>query len=148
MSDFFYYLWRFILASMAWLAAVIIAAFVLTALLFAAGNHGPADQATVESILQVSLATTPFTVFYVATGTFIPSLFILVWAEFTARRDWLFYSLAGLLMGMGIVGYQLFYNAQAGSSDYALFSTTAAAAGIVAGSVYWLIAGRSAGARR
>ncbi|PYE89315.1 hypothetical protein [Phyllobacterium leguminum] len=148
MSDFFYLIWRFILASMGWLAAVIAAAVVLTTLLFAAGNHGPADQGAVETILQVSLATTPFTVFYVATGTFIPSLFIIVWAEFASRRDWLFYSLAGLLMGVGIVGYQLFYNAQAGSSDYVLFSATAAAAGIIAGSVYWLIAGRSAGPRR
>lgn len=148
MNDVLYYLWRFILASIGWLVAVIAAAFVLTTLLFAAGGQGPADQAVVENILQVSLATTPFTVFYVATGTFIPSLFIILWAEFAARRDWPFYSLAGLLMGVGIVGYYLVQNAHSGSSDYILFSTTAAASGVIAGFVYWLVAGRSAGPRR
>ncbi|KXF78985.1 hypothetical protein ATN84_04350 [Paramesorhizobium deserti] len=148
MSDFFYYLWRFILASMAWLAAVIVTAFVINMLLFAVANHGPADQADVENIFQASLTTTPFTIFYVATGTFIPSLFILVWAEFARRRDWLFYSLAGLLMGVGIAGYNLVRNTQAMPSDYVLFMGTTAAAGIIAGSVYWLIAGRGAGPRR
>ncbi|GGA88851.1 hypothetical protein GCM10011491_15830 [Brucella endophytica] len=148
MSEFFYYIWRFILASFAWLAAVIVAAFVLTMLLFAFANHGPADETAVENIMQVSLTATPFTIFYVATGTFVPSLFIIVWSEFARRRDWLFYSLAGLLMGVGIVAYQLVQNAEASSSDYALFTATAAAAGIIGGSVYWPIAGRTAGSRR
>ncbi|WP_420960324.1 hypothetical protein [Brucella sp. IR073] len=147
MSAFFYLLWRFILASVAWLVAVIVAAFVITVLLFAAVK-GPPDQNTVENLLKVSLVATPFTIIYVGAGTFVPSLFIIVWAEFAARRDWLFYSLAGLLMGVGIVGYNIVQNAQAGPSDYALFLTSAAVAGIIAGFVYWAIAGRSAGPRR
>jgi hypothetical protein len=147
-SNFFYYLWRFILASMAWLAAVIVASFVLTTLLMASGSEGPVGQVAMENILQVSLTTTPIMVFYVATGTFIPSLFIIIWAEFAARRDWLFYSVAGLLTGIGIVGYGLYLNAQYQPWDYGLFAATVAVAGIVAGSIYWLIAGRSAGARR
>lgn len=147
MSTFFYYLWRFILDSIGWLVAVTAASFVLTMLLIALGNQGPVGRIPVENILQFSLVNTPFMIFYVATGTFVPSLFIIIWAEFAARRDWLFYSLAGLLTGIGLVGYGLYLNMQAEPWDYGLFTSTVAVAGIVAGFVYWLIAGRSAGAR-
>jgi hypothetical protein len=147
MSAFLYLLWRFILASVAWLAAVIVASIAINLLLFAA-VEGPADQNTVAMLLKVSLVATPFTIIYVGTGTFIPSLFIIVWAEFAARRDWLFYSLAGLLTGVGVVGYIMAQSNQAGPSDYALFLTSAAAAGVIAGFVYWAVAGRSAGPRR
>ncbi|MDQ0390345.1 hypothetical protein [Labrys monachus] len=72
-----------------------------------------------------------------------PIILVGVIGEAWGRRSWVFYAVgmalafaaAPLATGMGLIGLAILYHAAAGL----------AAIGIAAGSVYWLIAGRSAG---
>lgn len=75
---------------------------------------------------------------------FFPAILIILFAEFTKRRGWLFYTVAG-----GIIAAALPYAARSitgpepsGAADFAVMSL---AAGMIGGAVYWLIAGRGAG---
>lgn len=75
---------------------------------------------------------------------FFPAMLVILYAEFTGRRDWLFYALAGGVIAAAapaIVSFAAGPN-HADPLDFALMSL---AAGMIAGSAYWLIAGRGAG---
>ncbi|PYE89316.1 hypothetical protein [Phyllobacterium leguminum] len=147
MNSVFYYLWRFILALTGWLVSVIVAACIM-AVLLPFGNRELANLTAMEKISSTGLEGFQALIFYVGVSTFIPALWVIVWAESTARRGWLFHSFTGLLVGMYVVSFGLFMHMQSGPWSYPFITAAIAVAGIVAGSIYWLIAGRSAGRRR
>lgn len=76
-------------------------------------------------------------------SAFAPAAILIVLAEFTRRRDWLAHALGGglvacfVLLGAQSLGVALAFDAGHVASDIAC--------GMVAGIVYWLVAGRSAG---
>lgn len=100
----------------------------------------------------------PFVALFVAYFAFLPSVPVILVAEFFGRRDWLTYAIGGALVGLAVAG--LFWQAAApieagidiDPSDAApgpMLSDPRAYAlmiggGIVGGLAYWLVAGRSA----
>jgi hypothetical protein len=90
----------------------------------------------------------PFVALFVAYFVFVPSAIAIVVAEVLAKRDWLFYALAGGAVGLVFIGF-LHENAD---PDFAVTGTPAVlgivGGGMVGGLAYWLIAGRSAGSWR
>ncbi len=81
----------------------------------------------------------------IASIAFLPAMIGILFAEAFAWRSMLFYAIAG---GTGGLVYGLTFP-DGMSTDYANRTTEmTAAAGIAAGLVYWLVAGRRAGAWR
>ena len=76
----------------------------------------------------------------VAVVVFVPAMIVIVIAEALALRSLFFYALAG---GIGGLLYGLAFPAAANSFDPTV--EIALAAGVAAGLVYWLFAGRTAG---
>ena len=74
------------------------------------------------------------------------ALFATVMGEWLNVRSWIYYALAG--MAIALIGFLSQYSSEAASqpsivNNYAL--TAFLTAGFVAGLVYWMVAGRSAG---
>jgi hypothetical protein len=81
----------------------------------------------------------------IASIAFLPAMIGILFAEAFAWRSVLFYTIAG---GIGGLVYGLTFP-DGVSTDYAQRTTEiTAAAGVAAGLVYWLVAGRRAGAWR
>ena len=75
---------------------------------------------------------------------FIPALLIIFYAEVTKRRDWLFYALAGGVLA-AIAPFLIaavLTPADGSAVDFAMMTTVS---GMIAGIVYWAVAGRKAG---
>lgn len=91
----------------------------------------------------------PFVSLFVAYFAFIPAVAAIVIGEILGKRDWLFYALAGGVIGAIIVG---FIRNAAPSENSEAFDLTLAlvifGAGMCGGIGYWLVAGRSAGSWR
>ncbi|WP_419906936.1 hypothetical protein [Hoeflea sp.] len=75
---------------------------------------------------------------------FFPSVVIILYSEFTRRRDWLFYALCGgIIAALAPLAYALIGVAtDTGGNDFVVVSV---AAGMLGGITYWLVAGRNAG---
>ncbi|MEQ1943806.1 hypothetical protein ABMA32_15435 [Mesorhizobium sp. VNQ89] len=91
----------------------------------------------------------PFIALFVAYFSFIPSLFAILAGEIIGLRDWLYYAIAGGVIGAVVMGY--FRSAT--EADQSLigepgFMFALIGAGMCGGLGYWLIAGRSAGGWR
>jgi hypothetical protein len=84
---------------------------------------------------------------------FIPSLAVILIAEVSGRRDWLFYALGGIFVAVAVLSLFWLRSGEgfgAAATGATVFSDTRFAAvmigsGIVGGIAYWLVAGRWAG---
>jgi hypothetical protein len=128
---------RFFVVIFGFYAASLAAAATLTfgTLADFADQVGAAD----ATLFSVVVLTTSILIAFFA---FIPALIVILMAESFAWRSVLLYALAGGALGAGFgLGFgELFPEPGRGRSTELM-----AAAGIVGGLVYWLIAGRNAG---
>ncbi|MCY6383322.1 hypothetical protein [Hoeflea prorocentri] len=75
---------------------------------------------------------------------FFPSIAVILYSEFTQRRDWLFYALCGGAMAAIAPIVVMFLRSGSGRDGFDFFVMNIAA-GMLGGLTYWLIAGRNAG---
>jgi hypothetical protein len=124
-----------ILAPLAYVAALAAAAAAVTLGLFA----GQIDGDTAAFALGVSIGI----FFYAGLITFIPALVAVILAETFGWRSILFYLAAGGAIGLLASETTIAFDGLTFADDLRLLCV---AAGFVAGAVYWLIAGKLAGA--
>lgn len=75
---------------------------------------------------------------------FFPAMLIIIFSELSQRRSWLYYAICGgVTAALTPLIITLFKDSER-QSDYETFAMTVAA-GMIAGIVYWLVAGRNAG---
>jgi hypothetical protein len=136
-------IWRFFVIVFAFgCASLAAAATIIVGAVATANFEPPFDQPEVALLWVMTLATS----FGVAFFAFLPALIAILLAESFAWRSVLFYALAGAAIGL-FYGFVL--PTEGPSPFYVARSTELiAGAGIAAGLVYWLIAGRNAGAWR
>ena len=135
------YIGRFILVSFAFIAAVLAAcAFVM--LLLWGGITGGEEELR-RPLGAVAGLSVPVIAVFAARYAFWPAMAVILLAEWSNRRSWLFHALGGIAIAAAAViiranreGLQ--------TPDPGAFAAVLAA-GAVGGTVYWLIAGRSSG---
>jgi hypothetical protein len=88
----------------------------------------------------------PFVALFVAYFAFIPSAFAILAGELFAKRDWLFYALAGGVIAAVVIGF-IRVAAEAGNEAVTdiNFALALIGGGMCGGIAYWLVAGRTAG---
>lgn len=128
---------RFLVCTFAFLFAVLVAGLVGTFALYRGLEGDPAYEA-------FYWGTAILAVFAAAHTTFLPSALAIILTEALRLRGAVVFGLAGALVGM--YGALDALGPGIGLSDRRML--IAAAAGIVGGLAYWLIAGRRAGAYR
>ena len=129
--------WRILLViPAAFIAACIAAALVITVSAGVDPNPGEAAGAFAAKLVVVALIASMF----VGAVAFIPALIVIVMAEAFAWRS----PILHLLVGAGI-GWVAFLADIGGPSAASADLAVGGGSGAVAGFVYWLIAGRSAG---
>jgi len=84
--------------------------------------------------------TVPAFAVVIGYSIFFPAAILILYAELTAWRDWLFYALGGA----GIAVVIIVWKWRPQTEDISTFAAILAT-GVVGGFVYWLISGRSAG---
>ncbi len=93
-----------------------------------------------------SLVSVPVLAVVISYFAFVPALAVVVIAEYLAWRDWLAYALAGGGTGLAVA---LFVRSEKGIGTVHIADPGAlaaiAGAGMLAGIVYWMAAGRRAG---
>lgn len=143
MSRVVFWIARFALDAFAYiLAAVVAAAFI--AQLFAVSSPDPAND-PLQGFIALFVVLPIITV-EVARDAFFPALVLILYAEWRALRDWLYYALCGV--GTALVGALVFWWPGGRETPDAASLAMLCAAGAVAGIAYWLVAGRSAGVTR
>jgi len=127
------YLIRFALITIGFVCATFAASLFLNMLLIGStewlGGEGPFLYLTIP-------------VFASAIGhsVLVPAALIIIYAELTAWRDWLFYALGGAATAVVIIVWKWRPQTEDISTFAAILAT-----GVVGGFVYWMISGRSAG---
>ncbi len=133
MSRILAYLLRFALITFGFVCAIFAASLFLNLLLLGSseliGSEGPFLYLTVPAFAVV-----------IGYSIFFPAAILILYAELTAWRDWLFYALGGAGIAVVIIVWKWRPQAEDISTFAAILAT-----GVVGGFVYWLISGRSAG---
>lgn len=86
-----------------------------------------------------------FFTLYSAYLAFIPVCILIVYSEFLARRDWLFFALAGGASALFVLVWSWVDPGGHPATANPGFAAAAIAAGMVGGMAYWAVAGRAAG---
>ena len=133
MSQILAYLLRFALITFGFVCAIFAASLFLNLLLLGSseliGSEGPFLYLTVPAFAVV-----------IGYSIFFPAAILILYAELTAWRDWLFYALGGAGIAVVIIVWKWRPQTEDTSTFAAILAT-----GVVGGVVYWLISGRSAG---
>jgi hypothetical protein len=133
LSRILFYLLRFALITFGFVCAIFAASLFLNLLLLGSseliGSEGPFLYLTVPAFAVV-----------IGYSIFFPAAILILYAELTAWRDWLFYALGGA----GIAVVIIVWKWRPQTEDISTFAAILAT-GVVGGFVYWLISGRSAG---
>ncbi|PSH67084.1 MULTISPECIES: hypothetical protein [Phyllobacterium] len=133
MSQLLHYLFRFALIIFGFICAIVAASIFLNMLLIGGsewiGDEGPFLYMTVPAFAVV-----------IGYSVFIPAAVLILYAELTSWRDWLFYALGGA----GTAVFVIVWKWRPQTEDISTFAAILAT-GVVGGFVYWLISGRSAG---
>lgn len=90
------------------------------------------------------LFTVPLMALFISYFAFFPTVVALIIAEWRSARDWLFYTIAGAVVTLPVLGVLLTARAESSLREPG-FLLTLVAAGMVGGWFYWLVAGRTAG---
>lgn len=143
MIGFLSLIFRVIVILIAYVAAVL-SATLFIAVLIAGGFQPQSDQEimglSAGMIVAVPVMSTLFGYY-----SFVPAMVLIGLSEILARRDWLFHALGGALIALLVMVWQ--WSREPGSALDSGIAAASAAAGVVGGWVYWLIAGRGAGRR-
>lgn len=75
---------------------------------------------------------------------FFPAMAVIFYGEFTRRRDWLYYAIAGGLIAVFAPILITLIRSSGRPSDIE-FMAMSLAAGMIGGLAYWLVSGRNAG---
>jgi hypothetical protein len=114
--------------------------------LIVVAHFGPATEAEPALTAGPFLFSIPFVALFVAYFAFLPAAVAILISEVLARRDWLFHALAGGIVAAIVLGF-LHEAVDPGLEiTGAMPMLTVLGSGIVGGFVYWLCAGRGAGA--
>jgi hypothetical protein len=137
---------RIFVVLFAFMLACLAAAAVMNFALLFPGWIDPFDQSVDQQILAITIGLSA--VFF-SLYAMLPAMVIIAVAEGFRLRSVLFYTLAGAALALGLAyGWDLRL-LRGGDDDLGGRGVEVmAAAGIVAGFVYWALAGRSAGAWR
>ena len=137
---------RFAVALFGYVLSCLAASVFLHLLFF--GAQDLAGEEAREIAVASSLVSVPVLALVISSSAFIPAAVAIVVAELLSWRDWLTYALAGGGIGLA-VGF--FGRDAAGTLSGVMADpgemAALAGAGLFAGIVYWLAAGRSAGRR-
>lgn len=139
MSRVFSYLGRFAAIVFGFFCAAFSASAFLH--LLVVGTTGLAVEAGSGALAAPLIAGVPLLALFIGYFAFLPALPFIAVAEALGRRDWLFHALSGGGVALVIVGAALV----AGGGDAARLVLWFVAAGLVAGTAYWLVAGRNSG---
>ena len=155
MSRVFLYLFRFAVIVLGFFAAALAASAFLHLLYLGAAGQG-AQALAFEGMEPLALSV-PLVALILANFAFLPALPVILIAELTGRRDWLFHALGGAVVtvlavalswSMDLSAWREFGEG-APTTDSVLrdpqFVLLLLGAGMTGGIAYWLIAGRSAG---
>ena len=155
MSRVFLYLFRFAVIVLGFFAAALAASAFLHLLYLGAAGQG-AQALAFEGMEPLALSV-PLVALVLANFAFLPALAVILIAELTGRRDWLFHALGGAVVtvlavalswSMDLSAWREFGEG-APTTDSVLrdpqFLLLLLGAGMTGGIAYWLIAGRSAG---
>ncbi|MGH6763332.1 MAG: hypothetical protein ACRECW_17300 [Phyllobacterium sp.] len=131
---------RLLLILIGFIASMLAASLFINILLF-----GGFQQAGLErELLQLGLfVSVPVLAGFIGYHAFAPTALVILFGEFTAKRDWLYYAVTGAIAAIAALFWSGFGLVDS-QPDIGL-SAVAAAAGAVGGLAYWLVAGRSAG---
>ncbi len=138
---FLTYIIRFILISLGFIAAILAASGFLMLMLWGGVAQGEVHQQEVSTVL-LGIGT-PLLSLFAGYYAFFPAILVFVFAEVTGRRSWLFHSIGGIVIALAAIARRADANSFADPPQGIIMAVIAA--GAVGGTVYWLIAGRSAG---
>ena len=131
---------RLLLILIGFIASMLAASLFINVLLFGGFRQAGVEQELLQLGLFVSI---PMLASFIGYFALVPTALVILVGEYTAKRDWLYYAVGGIIAGIAALfwsGFGLIDN----EPDIGL-SAVAAAAGAVGGFAYWLVAGRSAG---
>ncbi|MBN9257375.1 MULTISPECIES: hypothetical protein [unclassified Mesorhizobium] len=140
------YIVRFAVILFGYVVASLAASAFLNILFLGALGYAPGhlEPAAVTSLY----FSIPFVALFVAYFAFLPAAVVILVSEVLARRDWLFYALAGAV----VAAVFIVVARETGDSDFAVTDASVMMAvvgsGIVGGIFYWLSCGRWAGSWR
>lgn len=108
------------------------------------------DAAEMPAIAAGSIIfSVPFVALFVAYFAFFPALLAILAGEVLKLRDWLYYAIAGGVVGVVVTGYfRAAADVEHPVSTEPLFVMALVGAGMCGGLGYWLVAGRSCGGSR
>lgn len=155
MTRVFLYLFRFTAIVFGFCAAALAASAFLHVLYLGAAGQGA--QALAWEGMEPLALSVPLVALVIANFAFLPALPVILVAELTGRRDWLFYALVGALISVVVAALSWSLECppwtefrDSTSATDSLFGDPQfvlllVGAGMTGGIAYWLIAGRSAG---
>ncbi len=138
------YLGRFFVIIIGYAIACVAASVFLNVLLFGAINLRPEE--TLPVVVGSMLISGPLVALFVAYFAFLPAVPAILIGEILGKRDWLFYAIAGAIIGAVVIGIMsgMAETGQDYVSDPGL-ALALIASGMVGGIAYWLVTGRTAG---
>lgn len=139
MNRFIRYFARFAMIAIGYTAASLAASLFMNIVM--AGL--PGQEFIADPALFLSVAVGALFIGYFA---FIPAMVAILIGEITSKRDWLFYVFGGAVCAAMVL--TLFWAGEQAGGDDPEFALIMMASGISGSWIYWLIAGRNAGAWR
>lgn len=139
-----FYIIRFSLITIAFLSAAIGASAFMILLLWGGVSHGETGDPEFQNFVKLAAGiSTPLLASFVGYYTFLPAMAVALVSEYLSKRSWLFHALGGIVVAL----VAIFRRADA--NDFATppsgIMLVIIAAGVIFGTIYWLIAGRTAG---
>lgn len=144
MTRFISHILRFCIITIAFLTAAIGASAFMILLLWGGVSHGETGDPEFQNFVKLAAGiSTPLLAAFVGYYTFLPTVLVALVSEILSKRSWLFHGLAGIFVALAA----LIQRANANHFDNPPngIIMVIIAAGVIFGTIYWLIAGRSAG---
>lgn len=133
MTRLLHYIFRFALAVLGFICAIIAASVFLNILLIGSSEWSHTEGPFLFTTVPVFAVVIGYSVFF-------PAAVLILYAELAGWRDWLFYALSGAATALFVIVWK--WRPQ--SEDVSTFAAILAT-GIVGGFAYWLVSGRTAG---
>ncbi len=135
---------RFCLIIIAFLSAAIGASAFMIFLIWGTLSHGQVGNSEFQNFVQLAAGiSTPLLAAFVAYYTFLPTMAVALVSEYLAKRSWLFHSLGGIVVALVAISRRADANSFATPPSGIMLVVIAA--GVIFGTIYWSVAGRSAG---
>ena len=144
MTRFLSHILRFCLITIAFLAAAIGASAFMILLLWGGLSHGEMGDPEFQNFVKLAAGiSTPLLAAFVGYYTFLPTMLVAFVSEILSKRSWLFYALGGVFVALAATMQRA--SANGFNTPPPAMMMVIMATGIIFGTIYWLIAGRSAG---